>query len=112
MRNSPRTQNIIQKLATGKLFSIISVAQAAVHLCAYIAAFVKLIMIEAGGYYDIGVIIFLGMTIISMPLFAIELWLIRHSLKISNRQKFWGYVTHALTFVWSLSIVKISYFNN
>lgn len=110
MKNRPPTQNLIQKLAAGKLFSIISVACATVHICAYIAAFVKLIMIEAGGYYDIGVIVFLGMTIISMPLFAIELWLIRHSVKISKRQRFWGYVTHFLTFVWSLSIVKISYF--
>ena len=110
MKNRPPAQNLIKKLAAGKLFNIISVAQVAIHLCAYIAAFIKLIMIEAGGYYDIGVVIFLAMTMISMPLFAIELWLIRHSGKISKRQKLWGYVTHFLTFVWSLSIVKISYF--
>jgi hypothetical protein len=110
MKNRPPAQNLIKKLAADKLFSIISVAQVAIHLCAYIAAFVKLIMIEAGGYYDIGVIIFLAMSIVSMPLFAIELWLIRHSINISKRQRFWGYITHFLTFVWSLSIVKISYF--
>jgi hypothetical protein len=110
MKNSRPTQNLIQKLAAGKLFSIISVTVVIVHLCAYVAAFVKLIMIEAGGYYDSGVIVFLGMTIISMPLFAIELWLIRHSVKISKRQRFWGYITHCLTFAWSISIVKISYF--
>jgi hypothetical protein len=110
MKNRPPAQNLIKNLAAGKLFSIISVAQVVIHLCAYIAAFVKLIMIEAGGYYDIGVIIFLSISIVSMPLFAIELWLIRYSVKISKRQRLWGYFTHFMTFVWSLSIVKISYF--
>ena len=103
-------ENLIQKLATGKLFRIVALAQFCIHLCAYIASFVKLITIEAGGYYDVSVWAFIGITSGSMPLFAIGTWLIRHSLKISKKQRFWGYCFEIIVLIWSTSIVKLSYF--
>jgi hypothetical protein len=110
MNDRSPPEHLIQKLAAGKLFRIISLGQIGIHLCAYIAAFVKLIMIEAGGYYDTGVIIFIGITLLSMPLFAIALWLLKHSFKISKSKRVWGYLFHTLVLIWSMAIVKISYF--
>jgi hypothetical protein len=103
-------ENPIQKLAAGKLFRTVVQVQSCIHLGTYIASFFKLIMIEAGGYYNIGVIAFIGITLGSMPLFAIALWLIQNSLKISKRQRFWGYFMQIITVCWSISIVKFSYF--
>jgi hypothetical protein len=108
-KNQTPTENLIDKLAAAKLFRLISLIQIFIHLCAYIAVFIKLIMIEAGGYYDIGVMIFIGITIISMPLFAIARWLIQHSLNRSKRQRNWGYCFNLLTLVWSILIIGVSY---
>lgn len=108
--NRTPDENLIQKLAAGKLFRIVSFIQSFIHLCAYIASFVKLIIIEAGGYYDIGVIIFIGITLLSMPLFAICWWLIQQSLKISKTKRSWGYCFHFATSIWSIFIIKVSYF--
>jgi hypothetical protein len=99
----------IQKLAAGKLFRTVAQVQSGIHLCTYISAFVKLIMIEAGGYYNTSVIAFMGITLGSMPLFAIALWLIQHSLKISKRKRFWGYFIQIITLCWSISIIKFTY---
>jgi hypothetical protein len=107
--NQTPSENLIQKLAAGKLFRIVSIVQILIHFCAYIASFVNLIMIEAGGYYDVGVITFIRITLLSMPLFAIYWWLIQNSLKISKRQRFWGYCLHALTFGWIILMIKLSY---
>jgi hypothetical protein len=103
-------ENLIQKLAAGKLFRLVSSIQIGIHLGAYIASFVNLIIIEAGGYYDTGVIIFIGITLLSMPLFAIAYWLIQHSLKISPNQRSRGYWFNFITLIWSLVIIKVSYF--
>jgi hypothetical protein len=101
--------NLLEKLAAGKLFRRISIVQIITHLSTYIAAFIKLIIIEAGGYYDTKILLFIGMTAISMPLFWISGCLIRDSLKISNQQRFWRYCFHLAGFGWSLSIVAVSY---
>jgi hypothetical protein len=110
MSDRSQNENIIQKLAIGKSFRLISSVQMVIHLCAYVAAFVKIIIIEAGGYYDIGAIVFIGMTLGSMPLFAIALWLIKNSLKISKRQRIFGCCAHLITSIWSMFIIKVSYF--
>jgi amino acid permease len=99
----------VQKLAAGKLFRLISIGQFIAHICSYIACFIQLIIIEAGGYYDTKILLFVGMTAIAMPLFWISGWLIQHSLKVSHSQRFWGYCFHLAVFAWSISIVKVSY---
>jgi hypothetical protein len=104
------SENLIQKLAAGKLFRLISIGQSFIHLCTYISSFIKLIMIEAGGYYDVGVMIFIGITILSMPLFAISWWLIQQSLKISKKKRLWGYCFQLIPLIWSVFIIKIIYF--
>jgi hypothetical protein len=103
-------ENLIQKLAAGKLFRLVSSIQIGIHLCAYIASFVNLIIIEAGGYYDSGVIIFIGITLLSMPLFAIAYWLIQNSLKISPKERFRGYWFNSIAMLWCLVIIKVTYF--
>jgi hypothetical protein len=103
-------EDLIRKLAAGKLFRSISFVQASIHLCAYIAAFIQLIMIEAGGYHDVSIVRFLEITLVSMPLFASAWRLIQFSLKLSKRQRFWGYCFHFLNLLWSIAIVKLSYF--
>jgi hypothetical protein len=103
-------EDLIQKLAAGRLFRLVSFVQAGIHLCVYVAAFIELIMIEAGGYHDASIIRFLGITLVSMPLFAIAWRLIQFSLKLSKQQRFWGYCFHLLNSIWSIAIVKISYF--
>ena len=110
MSDRSPNENLIQKLAAGKLFRIVALAQFCIHLCAYIASFVKLITIEAGGYYDVGVWAFIRISFGSIPLFAIGAWLIRHSLKISKNQRFWGYCFQIIVLNWNNSIVKLSYF--
>jgi hypothetical protein len=104
------SEDLIQKLAAGKLFRLFSSIQISIHLCTYIAAFIELIMIEAGGYHDASIIRFLGITLVSMPLFAIAWRSIQFSLKLSKRQRFWGYCFHFLNLLWSIEIVKLSYF--
>jgi hypothetical protein len=104
------SENLIQKLATGRLFRLVSFVQASIHLCAYLAAFIELILIEAGGYHDVSIIRFLGITLVSMPLFAIGWRLIQFSLKLSKRQRFWGYCFHLMNLLWSIAIVKLGYF--
>ncbi len=99
-----------QKNSAGKILQRIAIVQLAIHLGAYLAAFIKLIMIEGGGYYDIGAIAFIGMTIVSMPLFAIGWWLFQRSFKLSNRQRLWGYLFEAIGLIWSIVMVKVSYF--
>ncbi len=103
------SEDLFQKLVAGKLFRRISIAQMIIHIFTYIAAFIKLIIIEAGGYYNTKIILFIGMTTISMPLFWISGWLIRSSLKISQHQRFAGYCVHLAIFGWSISIVAVSY---
>jgi hypothetical protein len=102
-------KNPLQQLTASKLFGVMLLSQFALHLCIYLAAFIKLIMIEAGGYYDTGVIAFIGITIGSMPLFAIALWLIKYIENISNRIKSWGYFINSITLMWSLFVIKVSY---
>jgi hypothetical protein len=103
-------EDLIQKLAAGKLFRLLSFVQSSIHLCIYLAAFIKLIMIEAGGYHDVSIVRFLEITLVSMPLFAIAWRLIQFSLKLSKQQRFWGYCFHLLNSIWSIAIVKLSYF--
>ncbi len=104
-------EDLVQQFAAGKLFRIAAIAQGAVHLCAYIASFVKLISIEGGGYYNREILLFIGITIVSMPLFLITKWLIEHSLKISKRKRLTGYFFDSSVVIWSVFIVKVSYFN-
>ena len=104
------SEDLVQKFAAGKLFRIAAITQGAVHLCAYVASFVKLISIEAGGYYNREILLFIGITIISMPLFLITKLLIEHSLKISKSRRFIGYCFDLIILLWSMLIVKISYY--
>ncbi len=103
------SEDLLGKLAAGKLFRRVTIAQIIVHLLSYIAAFIKLIIIEAGGYYDTKILLFVGMTAISMPLFWISGWFVQHSLKISQQKRLWGYYVHLAIFGWSISIVAVSY---
>jgi hypothetical protein len=100
---------LLEKLAAGRLFRRVSIAQIIIHLCAYIASFIKLIIIEAGGYFDTKILLFIGMTAIAMPLFWISGWLVQYSLKISQQRRFWGYCFYLAVFGWSISIVAVSY---
>ena len=109
MSNLESSEDLVQKFAAGKLFRIAAIAQGAVHLCAYIASFVKLISIEGGGYYNREILLFIGITIVSMPLFLITKWLIEHSLKISNRKRSIGYYFDVAVMIWSLFVVKLSF---
>jgi hypothetical protein len=110
MSNRSPSEDLIRKWAASKLFRIISLTQLCIHTCAYIAAFIKLIMLEAGGYYDTGVWTFIKITGISIPLFALTLWLLRHSSSISKQKRFWGYGFHFIPCCWSIITIKISYF--
>jgi hypothetical protein len=105
------SEDLVQKFAAGKLFRIVTVSQGVIHLCAYLAAFVKLISIEGGGYYNREILLFIGITIVSMPLFLITKWLIEHSLKISRKKRSIGYYFCVAVVAWSMFIVKISYFS-
>jgi hypothetical protein len=98
-------------MASDRLFRTISIVQICIHLCAYLATFVKLILIEAGGYYDAGVMNFLGITLVSMPLLAIALWTIQNSAKLSRRLKVWGYCFYLGVCLWSIWMIKVSYFS-
>jgi hypothetical protein len=110
MSDLESSENLVQKFAAGKLFRIVAVGQGSVHLCAYIASFIKLISIEGGGYYNHEILLFIGITIVSMPLFLITKFLIEHSLKISKRKRFIGYCFQLSVFLWSIFIIKISYY--
>ncbi len=107
--DDPRS-NLIQERNAGKIFQTIAILQIVIHLCAYLAVFIKLIMIEGGGYYDISAIVFIGMTLVSMPLFATGWWLFQRSFKLSKNKRSWGYLFDAIVSIWSISIVKVSYF--
>jgi hypothetical protein len=109
--NRSPSEHLIQQLAAGKLFRLVSLSQFCVHVCVYIASFVKLIIIEAGGYYDVSILAFIGITLGSMPLLTIALWLIQHSLKISRPQRVLGYCFHLSVCLWAVWIVKVSYFS-
>ena len=98
-----------KKFAAGKLFRIVSISQLGIHLCAYIGSFIKLIMIEGGGYYNAGVLLFIGITILSMPFFLLTGWLIQYSLKISKQQRVWGYLFNFIVLIWSILIMITSY---
>jgi hypothetical protein len=111
MSNLESSEDLVQKFAAGKLFRLVSILQGIIHLCAYLASFVKLISIEGGGYYNREILLFIGITIVSMPLFLITKWLIEHSLKTSKRKRLTGYFFHAFVVMWSVFIVKVSYFN-
>jgi hypothetical protein len=111
MSNLESSEDLVRKFAAGKLFRIAAISQGAIHLCAYIASFIKLISIEGGGYYNREILLFLGITIISMPLFLVTKWLIEHSLKISRKKRLIGYYLCIATIAWSLVIIKISYVN-
>ena len=111
MSDRELSEDLVQKFAAGKLFRIVAVVQIGIHLCAYLAAFVKLISIEGGGYYNSGVLLFIGITMVSMPLFLVTKWLIERSLKISKRRRFAGYCFHLFVSIWSLLVIKISYYN-
>ncbi len=107
---TPTTEDLLQKFAAGKLFRIVSIAQISIHLCAYISSFIKLIMIEGGGYYNTGILLFIGITMLSMPCFLLTRWLIQHSLKISKQKRIWGYLLNFAVLIWSILIVGTSYF--
>jgi hypothetical protein len=109
MSNLESSEDLVQKFAAGKLFRIAAIAQGAIHLCVYIASFIKLISIEGGGYYNREILLFIGITIISMPLFLITKWLIEHSLKISRKKRLIGYCFYGSVLTWSLFIIKISF---
>jgi ABC-type tungstate transport system substrate-binding protein len=109
MRDRSPSEQLIQQLADGKLFRIISAIQIGIHLAAYIAAFIGLIIIKAGGYYDTEILRFIGVTLVSMPLFAIGLWLFNHGVKFSRKQRMRGYCFHLIACLWSIAIVKIGY---
>jgi ABC-type tungstate transport system substrate-binding protein len=109
MRDRSPSEQLIQQLAAGKLFRLVSAIQIGIHLSAYIATFIALIIIKAGGYYDTEIFRFIGLTLISMPLFAIGLWLFNHSLKLSRRQQMRGYFFDLVVLIWSIAIVKTSY---
>jgi hypothetical protein len=109
MRDRSPSEQLIQQLAAGKLFRLISAIQIGIHLSAYIATFIGLIIIKAGGYYDTEIFRFLGITLGSMPLFAIGLWLFNYSIKFDRTQRMRGYCFHLLVLLWSLAIVKTSY---
>jgi hypothetical protein len=111
MSNLESSEDLVQKFAAGKLFRIAVITQGAIHLGAYIASFIKLISIEGGGYYNREILLFIGITIISMPLFLVTKWLIEHSLKISKKKRLIGYYFCLVTIAWSLVIIKISYAN-
>lgn len=104
------SEDLVQKFAAGKLFRIVTVSQGGIHLGAYLAAFVKLISIEGGGYYNREILLFIGITIVSMPLFLITKWLIEHSLKISRKKRSIGYYFCVAVIAWSILVVKLSYF--
>jgi hypothetical protein len=103
-------EDLIQKLAAGKSFRSAALIQLGIHLCSYIAAFVKLIIIDAGGYYDASIVRFLAITAGSMPLFAIEWWLIQNSLKFSKSKRAWGYYVNFGICLWSIGAIVVSYF--
>jgi hypothetical protein len=111
MSNLESSEDLIQKFAAGKLFRIAAIAQGAIHLCAYIASFIKLISIDGGGYYNQEILLFIGITIVSMPLFLITKWLIEHSLKIAKQKRLIGYCFCIFAIAWSLVIIKVSYSN-
>ncbi len=110
MSNLEPREDLVQQFAAGKLFRIAAIAQGAIHLCAYVASFIKLISIEGGGYYNREILLFIGITIVSMPLFLITKWLIEHSLKVSQRKRLIGYCFYVFVIFWSIAIIKISYF--
>ncbi|WP_295614919.1 hypothetical protein [Chamaesiphon sp. GL140_3_metabinner_50] len=111
MKNDRQSdKNTPRRSEPDRLFRTISIAQICIHLCAYIAAFVKLIIIEAGGYYDTGVMSFLGITLVSMPLFAIALWLIQNRAKLSKSIIIMGYCFNLGVSIWSIwIIIKVGY---
>ena len=109
MPDRSQSEQIIHQLAAGKLFRLVSAIQLGIHLAAYIATFVGLIIIKAGGYYDTEILRFIGISLVSMPLFAIGLWLFNSGVKFSQRQRRWGYIFHPIVLFWSLAIVKTSY---
>ena len=111
MSNLESSEDLVQKFAAGKLFRLVSVLQGIVHLCAYLASFVKLISIEGGGYYNREILLFIGITIVSMPLFLITKCLIESSLKISKQKRLIGYCLYILVVIWSMLIIKFSYFS-
>jgi hypothetical protein len=105
-----RQSIILYTMTSDRLFRKTSLVQLCIHLCAYLASFVKLILIDAGGYYDVGVWAFIGITLGTMPLFAIEWRLIQHSLRLSSPQRAWGYLLNFGICLWSVWIIKVSYF--
>ena len=112
MSNLESSEDLVRKFAAGKLFRMAAIGQGGIHLCAYIASFIKLISIEGGGYYNREILLFIGITIVSMPLFLITKWLIEHSLKISKSKRFIGYCFELAILLWSTFIVKISYYSS
>ena len=110
MSDSESRKDLVQQFAAGKSFRIAAISQGSVHLCAYVASFIKLISIEGGGYYNREILLFIGITIVSMPLFLITKWLIEHSLKISQQKRLIGYCFDVFVIFWSVALIKISYF--
>lgn len=111
MRDLESSEDLVQKFAAGKLFRLVSIFQGVVHLCVYLASFVKLISIEAGGYYNREILLFIGITVVSMPLFLITKLLIENSLKVSKQKRLIGYCFSGLVVFWSVVIIKLSYFS-
>lgn len=112
MNNLEPSEDLVRKFAAGKLLRMVVIGQGGVHLCAYLASFIKLISIEGGGYYNREILLFIGITSISMPLFLVTKWLIENSLKISRKRRLIGYFFCLAVLLWSVVIIRVSYFSS
>jgi hypothetical protein len=90
-------------------FQIFSFFQIFWHLIAYGIAFIRLLLINAGGYMGIGKVVFIGMSIVSLPLIILSVLLARFSFKLSKKKIVLGYCFHGIVFAWSIFIVYVSY---
>jgi hypothetical protein len=102
-------EDMFQQFAAGKLFRLVAILQTGIHLCSYMASFIKLIAIEGGGYYNAAILLFISITMLSMPLFLVSYWLIERSLRISKQARLNGYFFHIAVLIWSIFIVNKSY---
>ncbi|KAF3887930.1 MULTISPECIES: hypothetical protein [Nostocales] len=108
--NQEQQDRVNSQKTARQVFAIISYLQFSIHLIAYFASFMKLIIIEGGGYYNFRILVFIGISIISILLFLASILLIKRSIRLSIKRLVWAYFFHAIVLAWSLFIVKVSYF--
>ncbi|PZO40013.1 MAG: hypothetical protein DCF19_12540 [Pseudanabaena frigida] len=96
--------------ASTQALAFASYFQLNIHLIAYIAVFWRLIINQRGGYYSIGTIAFVGMSVISLPFFLVTILLIKRLLKLSSTWRVWAYFFNFIVFVWSVFIIQVAYF--